>query len=64
MAAITSIETDEPVVVILVAAHNAAVAYTQSGDVTAYLRAFRRIYQSMTKLVGVEEEEDEEEEDD
>ena len=63
MAAITSLETDNPGVAIIVAAHNAAFANTPSADVTAYLRAFRRIYESMIDLAGVEEDDDEGDED-
>ena len=61
MSAITSLETDNPGVAIIVAAHNAAHINTTAGDVTSYLRAFRRIYKAMANLVDEDDEEEEDE---
>jgi hypothetical protein len=62
MAAITSLETDNPGVAIIVAAHNAA-STSSAGAVTGYHRAVRRIYRAMVELVGEGEDDEDDEED-
>lgn len=64
MSAITSIETDNPGVAIIVAAHNAASSNAPAGDVTAYLRAFRRIYKAMATLVDLDDDDEDENDED